>query len=194
MLKIGEDQDAVTVDTGKVKFSVNKHKFGLIDALWLDGEQILTPGKPGGFYLTGPDGTVYTSLAAPDEVVVEESGPVRAVVRISGKHQSSDGRKLFTYTVRMHAWAGQPYIRLQHTFGNDNGATDFTDLKSLVMKLPFAAEESSGRWPAAPVPFEGKTPFALFNTPTIGSPSSQDRSCRANARRVGPSGPAEPTR
>src|SRR5262249_43964794 len=80
----------------------------------------------------------YSSLNAPDQVVVEDSGPVRATVRVSGHHQTPDGKKLFRYIVRLHAWAGQPYVRIQHTFENDNTATDFIDVKSLTLRVPLA--------------------------------------------------------
>ena len=139
-LRVTEDADAVSVDTGKLKFTVSKRRFGLLDAAWYQGDKVID--RPAVFSLTGSDGTVYTSAAAPEEVVVEESGPVRAVVRVSGHHQAADGRKLFTYSVRLHAWAGQPYLRIQHTFGNDNGATDFTSIRGLSLDLPLAGTGS----------------------------------------------------
>ncbi|HUQ92297.1 MAG TPA: hypothetical protein VM120_11505, partial [Bryobacteraceae bacterium] len=133
-LKVTDDNDAVTVDTGALRFNINKRRFGLFDAVWRNGEKVVD--KPAEFSLTGPDGTVYTSLAAPDQVVVEDRGPVRTTVSVSGRHQAPDGRKLFRYVVRIHAWAGQPYVRVQHTFENDNVATDFIDIKSLTLRVP----------------------------------------------------------
>ena len=144
-LQVTEDADAVTVDTGTLKFTVNKRRFGLLDAVWHEGGKVID--RPAVFTLTGPDGTVYTSAAAPEEVVVEENGPVRAVVRVSGRHQAADGKKLFTYTVRLHAWARQPYLRIQHTFGNDSGAADFTTIRSLALHLPLAG--TGGEWSMA---------------------------------------------
>ncbi|MCC6591301.1 MAG: hypothetical protein IT168_31740 [Bryobacterales bacterium] len=135
-IKVTEADDAVTVDTGMLKFAVNKRRFGLFDSVWRNGEKVVD--KPAEFSLTGPDGTVYSSLAAPDQVKVEESGPVRATILVSGRHQAADGKKLFRYVVRVHAWAGQPYVRIQHTFENDHTATDFIDIKSLVLKVPIA--------------------------------------------------------
>lgn len=189
-VKVAEDRDSVAVDTGKVKFTVNKHKFGLMDSVWLDGEQIISPQKPAGFYLTGPDGTVYTSLAAPEEVVVEESGPVRAVVRISGQHQSEGGRKFFAYSVRLHAWAGQPFIRVQHTFGNNDTAGDFTDLNSLVLRIPLA--RAGERWSLGgrTGTFRDREAVRLVQHTDNHSPSSRVLSWKAGARRIGPNGPA----
>lgn len=145
MLKLTEDARAVTIDTGKIRFAISKQHFGLLDSVSLEGE--LVAGEPGVFSLTGPDGTVYTSAAAPDEVVIEDRGPVRASVRVSGQHESAAGGKMFAYTVRVHAWAGQPYVRVQHTFGNNNGASDFTSIKNLTLNLPLSG--AGKRWAMA---------------------------------------------
>ena len=131
-LKVSEDDKAVRVTTGPLAFSIDKRRFGFIESLPLLSS--------GGFYLTASDGTVYTSLAPPDEVAVEENGPLRAVVRISGEHRAADGRKLFAYLVRIHAYAGRRYLRVQHTFINNNGANDFTTIKSLALRLPLAGD------------------------------------------------------
>ncbi|MCI0354962.1 MAG: fibronectin type III domain-containing protein, partial [Acidobacteria bacterium] len=136
-LKVTEDGEAVAIDTGAVKFAVNKQRFGLLEGLAVEGDKIAGGGI---FSLTGPDGTVYSSLAPPEEVAVEESGPVRASVRVRGRHHCPAGEKLFTYTLRVHAWAGQPYVRVQHTFGNDSAVSDFTAIKSLTLKLPLAKQ------------------------------------------------------
>ncbi len=147
-LSVVDSKDAVTVVTGPLKFIINKQRFGFIDSLWLDkngdgtfdeSERIITPERPGALYLMGPDGLVYTSLTAPEQVAVEESGPLRAVIRVTGEHRSVDGRKMFAYCFRFHAYAGQSFIRVQHTLGNSNGESEFTTIKSLSLRLPLVA-------------------------------------------------------
>jgi hypothetical protein len=73
-------------------------------------------------------------------VVVERHDPLRVVIRASGEHQAADGRKLFAYTVRFHAYAGKPFVRVQHTFGNNWAQSEFTTIRSLTLRLPLAGD------------------------------------------------------
>lgn len=147
-LVVSESPEAVTVVTGPAKLAVGKRRFGVPESFWLDRnrdgrfdqrEQVILPGRPGGLYLTGADGQAYSASGAPDEVVVEERGPLRAVVRVTGSHRATDGRKLFSYVVRVHAYAGKPYVRIQHTFVNDHPDDEFTSIRSLCFRLPLGA-------------------------------------------------------
>jgi len=53
-----------------------------------------------------------------DDVTIEESGPVRACLRVSGSHIDGEST-MFRYIARVHAWRGQPYVRVFYTFIND---------------------------------------------------------------------------
>ena len=61
--------------------------------------------------------TFYSRLG-PSQVAVEARGPVRAVVRATGKFQSTDGATLCDYVARLHFYAGQATARLQLTVLN----------------------------------------------------------------------------
>lgn len=50
------------------------------------------------------------------EVVVEEEGPVHAVVRVSGTHISDSGQSTGTFIVRVHATRGHRQLRIEQTF------------------------------------------------------------------------------
>ncbi|MET0424718.1 MAG: hypothetical protein ABW046_12630, partial [Actinoplanes sp.] len=52
-------------------------------------------------------------------VTVEQSGPLRAVVRIDGRH----GRDWLPFTVRLYFYAGAESIRMMHTFVHDRDGT-----------------------------------------------------------------------
>jgi hypothetical protein len=140
-LRVTDSAEAVAVNTGRVAFTIGKRRFGLLNEVTVDGARIVR--QPAVFALTAQNGTVYTNAAPPEEVVVEESGPVRAVIRVKGRHQAPDGGTLFGYTVRIHAWAGRPFVRIQHTFVNDNAAP-FTSFRSLALRMPLAGAAS--RW------------------------------------------------
>ena len=57
-------------------------------------------------------------VAHVEKVVLEENGPVMAVLRVNGHHVAR-GKKHFAFEQRIYAFAGKPYVRLDYTFGND---------------------------------------------------------------------------
>lgn len=143
----------VTVVTGPLKFTVSKRRPGLFESLAFDsnqngvfeeGEELVSASRPCSFELAADDGTEYSTLPAPDDVRLEETGSQRTVVRASGEHRANDGRTLFAYTIRIHAYAGQPFLRIQHTFGYSRGEDEFASIGSLTLKLNLAGRAT--RW------------------------------------------------
>ena len=52
-----------------------------------------------------------------ESVALEQSGPVRAVVKIAGKHKSDSGERAWLpFVVRLYLFAGSDSIRIVHTF------------------------------------------------------------------------------
>lgn len=78
-----------------------------------------------------------------EKIVVEQAGPVRACIRVSGPHVEKD--KMFRYVARVHAWRAQPYIRVFYTLVNDRQDTlmaDFDRLTVLFLNaLPLGKEK-----------------------------------------------------
>ena len=149
-LVVTDEEEAITVVTGPMKFVIDKNRFNLFDQVWrdengdgkfTDDELVVQSGMKGGAFLTAPDGTIYSSLTPPNQVEVEECGSQRAVIKIEGEHISPDGKSLFAYIVRIHAYAGKSFVRLFYTFGNNVGESEFTAIKELQLSLPLLAEE-----------------------------------------------------
>ena len=112
-LAVSETAEGVEVITGPLKVIVSKSRYGFPGEVWFDEDK---DGKfdsreklseAGAFFVRDLEGNAYSSAVRPDEVVLEEAGPLRAVVRISGGH-ARNGRRLFAYTTRLHLYAGQP--------------------------------------------------------------------------------------
>ncbi|MEK3763069.1 hypothetical protein MKZ07_32300 [Paenibacillus sp. FSL P4-0338] len=71
---------------------------------------------------------------------LEERGPVRAVIRLDGRHRSTRGaREWLPYTLRLYFYAGLASIRLVHTFHYDgNPQQDFIKGLGLLFKVPLS--------------------------------------------------------
>jgi len=128
-LSVTEDKDRIVVGTGPLTFAVRKSGFNLFDSLEYDAdgdgkfseaERAIVPGGESGCWTGDPAGRTYWSSLGPVESVrVEERGPVRCCIAAAGSHQSREGHVLFRYIVRIHAYAGKAYLRVDHTFSNE---------------------------------------------------------------------------
>ena len=146
LLKVDDGAEAVTVDTGRIRFTVSKKKFNLIDQAWVTAGgkevQVITGDPMGGSVITLANGEVYTSTAEPPkEVAVEESGPERATVMVRGLHKPRDGKGavpyLYGYLVRIRAYAGQPYLRISYALTSGHEPAIGSPLcKGAVINVP----------------------------------------------------------
>lgn len=83
-------------------------------------------------------------------IVVEESGPLRACIRVDGVYQPRQGEAIVQHRTRYHILGSGGLVRAVHEFrvvGSTRG-TVFRDI-GLELKLP---EASAGRWITAPLP------------------------------------------
>ena len=98
------------------------------------------PGRPGLFcYMRRPGGERYTSLpeAAQPRVVIEEAGPLRAVIRVQGWHASETGVRFCPFLLRLHLFAGKPDLRVFHTFIFDQDPHE-VELSTVGVRVPLA--------------------------------------------------------
>jgi hypothetical protein len=145
-LSISDTADKLTVNTGKAKFEISKKYFNLFDNVWIDSDQngvvdnlIISQVGSGGVVLKDKAGKTYTALLeAPEQIIVEEQGTMRAVVKIRGVLKSADGtyfspsitdpaqsstkrfsqpypHSFFYYNVRIHFYNNQDFIKVFFT-------------------------------------------------------------------------------
>lgn len=127
---VTEEGNTITVDTGKLRFTVLKNGFNLFDEVYLDtngdhaysaSERVVAPGES--------EGPVFTGRLAGDiqrardrnniGVVIEEAGPRRAVLRVSSPgsfHSTSDHDHGFA--LRIYAYAGQSFVKVDYQLQN----------------------------------------------------------------------------
>lgn len=129
-LDVMETSEAVTVTTGPLRFVVSKTAFTLFEQAWLDldGDRSYEPDEQ----LIDPEDTfgaaAYLGLRAflmdvepPAMVEVEEAGPLKAVIRIAGRHVDPEppaADRWLKYEVRIYAYAGQSAVRVQWVYAN----------------------------------------------------------------------------
>ncbi|HZC26572.1 MAG TPA: Tat pathway signal sequence domain protein, partial [Actinopolymorphaceae bacterium] len=136
----------VDVDTGGMRCRIPTHGPTVIESLVRGGVEIardcelvclvqtsVADGDEGGTQRHRYVGTV-------DKVNVEQSGPVRAVVRIEGRHRRSD-RTLLPFTVRLYFYAGSERVRMMHSFVYDGDpARDFVAGLGVRFRVPMRDE------------------------------------------------------
>ncbi len=134
----------VTIDTGPAQFDLSTADLGgVIEALRLDNDgdgnhetTVIAPGTSDGIVVERPDGSIYrsrTDSGSAHQLTVETNGPLHTVVKLTGRHNTGTGngycvtrygscvRDQFDhldYTIRLHAYAGQPYLRVFYSVTN----------------------------------------------------------------------------
>ena len=139
-LMLQQDAEAFTVTTGPAKFRILRRKFNGIDQAWLDrnsdgqfdrGEAAFVDTSERGAYMVDHTGKSYWSTRdAKVESGVERSGPQVVTLKFEGWHVAEGGAKLGKFIVRLSAFAGQPFVRILHTFviTADTGKTRYRDI------------------------------------------------------------------
>jgi hypothetical protein len=116
-----ENASNITISTGAATFVVRKKNFDLIDEATVNNRVLLKSGASAGLVVVGPSpgntvcpcSTEYASSNdAASAAVIEENGPVRAVVRATGQLEDSSGRAYMRYTVRLHFYKGKSRTRM----------------------------------------------------------------------------------
>ncbi|MFC4535451.1 Tat pathway signal sequence domain protein [Sphaerisporangium dianthi] len=137
----------VEVDTGVIRVRVRKEGSELISHVWRGAAEIARRVQ---LVSLRQDAIADDDESAPRrerllgdvrKVTVEQRGPVRAVVRVEGRHQSAKGGTWLPFTVRLYFYAGAESIRMVHTFVFDrDGTRDFVAGLGVRFKVPMRDE------------------------------------------------------
>src|SRR4051794_32962358 len=114
-IQVEDSADLLWINTGPLKFSINKQRFGIFEEALLDqnkdgsfepGEGIVASGLRPSITLAKEFASTQTVIQAPEEIIVEEPGPLRVVTKVSGWITDGQGTRLIKYLFRIHAYAG----------------------------------------------------------------------------------------
>ncbi|MFZ5955570.1 MAG: putative Ig domain-containing protein [Nanoarchaeota archaeon] len=124
-----EFDDYILIDTGNAQFQIRKKNFNLFDQVIVDGNLLVSSGNSGGLSITGYENTsyklykdnsshilkeneiYYSKNDANSTAVIEENGPVRAVVKATGSFKDSSENRFMDYTIRFHFYKNKSYVK-----------------------------------------------------------------------------------
>ncbi|OGV51606.1 MAG: hypothetical protein A2017_08395 [Lentisphaerae bacterium GWF2_44_16] len=119
-----------------LKLTVRKDAFNLFDSVTANGKVLVKEAKDSGPYIIDASGKTYMAAwGQPDEVKIEEAGPLRVVVCAKGWYYAKDGEKFCRYLVRTHIFADQPFVKVLYTF-IISGDTDRAKFKDIGLSVP----------------------------------------------------------
>nr|WP_156608932.1 Tat pathway signal sequence domain protein [Auraticoccus cholistanensis] len=135
VVRVGESADGVVVDTGVVRWTIPTSGPLLVGSAERDGRTVVGPVELVSLWQGGPTPDAGGHVEREElrglveEVVVEQSGPLRAVVRLTGRHArpsaaaTRGGRGAWLpFTVRLVLAAGSEELRVVHSLVWDGDA------------------------------------------------------------------------
>ncbi len=181
MVRAHESETGIVVDTGRLRCRIPKEGDSIIDWMAVDGREVARQGRLVCILQDGPDGNAEDTphrekyFGRIDKVTLEQSGPVRAVVKIEGRHKGEkSGRAWLPFVVRLYFYAGQESVRMVHSIIFDGDQDhDFIRGLGVVFGVPMREEvqnrhvafsgEGSGLWAEPVQPLVGRQGHAVMD-------------------------------
>ena len=168
-VKVTQSANAIDIDTGKLVCRIGKQGANLIESMTVDGRVVAREGR---LICSLEDRASADMLRFRDFIsniksaTVEQSGPVRAVVKIEGTH-SDGGRDWLPFVVRLYFYVGLSEVRLVHSIVFDgNDQKDFIRSLGVVFNVPMREQlhnrhvrfsgEGEGLWSEPVEPLTGR--------------------------------------
>lgn len=131
---VSDDGERVVLENGLVSLELMRGAADVFHAFHMFDEG----HGPFELFMMDARGTRYSSRTSSmgAQVLVEEAGPLRTCVRVSGYHAGGDGLRFCPYIVRMHMFAGLSSIKVEHTYIFDQDPDAF-QLTAVGMHIPF---------------------------------------------------------
>ncbi len=167
-LDVTQSPDGVLITTGVGRFHIARDRFNLFDGVELSdlvvggrGTVIVPPNGRGGIAVRREDGSIYLSADEPEPptIEIEERGPIRAVVRVSGRLHTQTQNQVYPgqldyleYSARYHFRRGSADVRVEFTLRNPDrvkaldyhsgGSEVFPAFDELALRLPVSLESN----------------------------------------------------
>jgi hypothetical protein len=121
-LKLTQDGKTIVVNTGALRCVIPLSGENLVNSMSVGGTEVARAGQlvcvlqegPATENVDAPKREKFLSIVK--KVSVEQSGPVRAVVKFEGFHRgTTSGREWLPFIVRLYFYSGETSVRLVHT-------------------------------------------------------------------------------
>jgi hypothetical protein len=173
-VKVSETKNEFEINTGSLKCYIPKQGSYIVDSMVVHNHVVASKGRlvctledRAGFdkekIIRYDD---FTSIIK--KVTLEQSGPVRSVVKIEGMHKADHGsREWLPFYVRLYLYAGQEHVRMVHSIVFDgNEKKDFISGLGVAFSVPMREQiqnhhvrfsgESNGLWAEPVQPLVGR--------------------------------------
>ena len=107
-MRIRRSDTTIEVDAGRLKARVATWGGSLIDSLSVDGREVARDGRLVCVLQNGPEGAAEETprrekfSSKVTKVSVEQSGPVRAVLKVEGVHKAANGTRALSEGWHVH--------------------------------------------------------------------------------------------
>lgn len=104
------------VSNGALVATFDRSRFRLFDTLKADGIDIITQANRSDLVAIAPAGKIHrASYDTKPKLSIEDSNGQRAVIRWDGGLFSGDGNRLTEFRVKITFFAGNPYVKIEHS-------------------------------------------------------------------------------
>lgn len=125
-VRVNDRTSSVEVDTGSLTCVIPKSGANIVDSMSIAGKQVAVSGRLECILQNGPQAEHSDSpsrekfVSVVKSVKVEQSGPVRATIKIDGVHKGeTSSREWLPFSIRLYFYTGQTAVRLVHTITFD---------------------------------------------------------------------------
>lgn len=147
-LTVKQSGSTITVTTGDFEAQINTSGTTLISSLSVGGSKKLSDGQLIVKVQGQPDApesvdppNIHTTTANITAATVEQDGPVRATIKVTGTYKGDGHGSWLPFTIRLYFGAGSSAVKIQHLFLFDGDqAKDFIKGIGVQFSVPLSDE------------------------------------------------------
>ncbi len=175
-VQLTDDGQLIHINTGTMQCTIAKTGNNIVPSITINSKAIASGGQLECLLQNRADDDIEATtskqkyLGTVAKATIEQNGPLRAVVRVSGNFVAvNGGRQLLPFILRFYFYAGVSNIRMVHTLifdGDDQ--KDFIKGLGLTFSVPFREQlqnrhvrfsgEGDGVWAEPVQPLNGRRP------------------------------------
>ncbi len=146
-IQVNETSENFKINTGVSEIIIPKQGDRIIESISVKGKLVSSGGRLICIKQEGPEVDLGTQPALKkyigniSKVTMEQNGPVRAVLKLEGKHVDENGESWLPFVVRLYFYAGMESVKMVHTIIYDgNQYKDFIRGLGVSFEVPMDEE------------------------------------------------------